>query len=61
MRSGRDGAKAEEALASLKRAAATDENLIPLLIDCARAYCTEGEIVDALREVFGEYTETPRF
>jgi methylmalonyl-CoA mutase N-terminal domain/subunit len=61
MRSGRDGAKAEEAMASLKRAAATDENLIPLLIDCARAYCTEGEIVDALREVFGEYTETPRF
>ena len=37
------------------------ENLIPLLVDCARAYCTEGEIVGALRDVFGEYTETPRF
>ncbi len=61
MRAGRDGAKAEAAMANLKRAATTDENLIPLLVDCARAYCTEGEIVDALREVFGEYTETPRF
>jgi methylmalonyl-CoA mutase N-terminal domain/subunit len=34
---------------------------MPLLVDCARAMCTEGEIVDALRGVFGEYTETPRF
>jgi methylmalonyl-CoA mutase N-terminal domain/subunit len=31
------------------------------LIDCARAMCTEGEIVGALRSVFGEYRETPRF
>jgi methylmalonyl-CoA mutase N-terminal domain/subunit len=38
-----------------------DENLIPPMIDCARAYGTEGEIVGALRMVFGEYTETPRF
>jgi hypothetical protein len=30
-------------------------------VDCARALCTEGEIVDALRSVFGSYTETPRF
>ena len=34
---------------------------MPPLIDCARAYCTEGEITDALRQVFGEYLETPRF
>jgi hypothetical protein len=27
----------------------------------ARAFCTEGEIAGALSEVFGEYTETPRF
>ena len=39
----------------------TDENLIPLLVDCARAYCTEGEIVEALRGVFGGYVEDPRF
>jgi len=31
-----------------------DQHLIPPMIDCARAHCTEGEIVGALREVFGE-------
>jgi methylmalonyl-CoA mutase N-terminal domain/subunit len=61
MRARRDQTKAEQALASLKSAAGGDDNLIPLLVDCARAYCTEGEIVGALKEVFGEYTETPRF
>ena len=39
-----------------------DANLIEPLIDCARARCTEGEIVGTLCEaVFGEYRETPRF
>src|SRR5207248_506308 len=61
MRGDRDDAEAERALEALRSAAATDENLIAPLVDCARAYCTEGEIVDALRRVFGEYTETPRF
>jgi methylmalonyl-CoA mutase N-terminal domain/subunit len=62
MRSARDDAAASKALAALKAAAATeDENLVPPLVDCARAACTEGEIVGALREVFGSYTETPRF
>jgi methylmalonyl-CoA mutase N-terminal domain/subunit len=62
MREKRDNPSAEQALRQLKAAAEDEsENLIPPLIDCARAYCTEGEIVDALRQVFGEYTETPRF
>ncbi|MFB3738010.1 MAG: methylmalonyl-CoA mutase [Candidatus Velamenicoccus archaeovorus] len=61
VRSFRDPAAAEAALAALRRAATTDANLMPLLVDCARAACTEGEIVGALREVFGEYHETPRF
>jgi methylmalonyl-CoA mutase N-terminal domain/subunit len=61
MREARRQAVAETALEQLKAGAAGDDNLIPLLVDCARAYCTEGEIVDALRQVFGEYTETPRF
>ncbi|HEX9375628.1 MAG TPA: methylmalonyl-CoA mutase family protein [Actinomycetota bacterium] len=61
-RRGRDDEAAGKALEALKAAAATeDENLVPPLVDCARAYCTEGEIVGALREVFGSYTETPRF
>jgi methylmalonyl-CoA mutase, N-terminal domain len=61
MRARRDQTKTDTALARLTSAARTDENLIPILVDCARAYCTEGEIVDALRGVFGEYTEDPRF
>ena len=62
LRGSRDVAAAEGALETLKRAAGSQsENLIPHLVDCARAYCTEGEIVEALREVFGGYTETPRF
>jgi methylmalonyl-CoA mutase, N-terminal domain len=62
MRLERDEAKVEGSLKSLRDAARDEsENLIPPMIDCARAYCTEGEIVGALRDVFGEYTETPRF
>ena len=44
-----------------KQAAATGANLMPPLLDCARAHATEGEIVDALQQVFGRYTETPVF
>jgi methylmalonyl-CoA mutase, N-terminal domain len=62
MRGGREEDAARTALERLKSAAADEsENLMPPLIDCARAYCTEGEIVGALRDVFGEYVETPRF
>ena len=32
-----------------------EENLIPHLIECAKAYVTEGEVCNVLREVFGEY------
>jgi methylmalonyl-CoA mutase N-terminal domain/subunit len=61
VRAARDGDAVSAALARLKAAAATDENLIPLLVDCARAECSEGEIVIALQDVFGTYTEAPRF
>jgi methylmalonyl-CoA mutase N-terminal domain/subunit len=62
LRAERDEDAAGRALARLKAAALDEgENLIGPMVDCARAYCTEGEIVGALREIFGEYTETPRF
>jgi methylmalonyl-CoA mutase N-terminal domain/subunit len=57
----RDEAAAESALKELVRAATTDENLIPLLIECARAECTLGEMVNVLKEPFGIYVEPPRF
>lgn len=46
---------AADALAALRAAAATDENLMPYIVDCARKWCTEGEICNELRAVFGEY------
>jgi methylmalonyl-CoA mutase N-terminal domain/subunit len=60
-RAGRDQARVEAALGRLRAAASTDENLIPLLVDAARVEATEGEMVDALRQVWGDYTEPPRF
>ena len=61
LRSERDQRAVDAALERLKAAAGTEQNLVPVLVECARAYCTEGEIIDALRTVFGEYTEDPRF
>ncbi|HYZ28869.1 MAG TPA: methylmalonyl-CoA mutase family protein, partial [Thermoleophilaceae bacterium] len=61
VRSGRDGVAAESALAALREGAAADVNLMDPLLDCARADCTEGEIIESLQRVFGTYTETPVF
>jgi methylmalonyl-CoA mutase, N-terminal domain len=62
VRARRDARAVEEALAALRRAAADeDENLMPALVDAARVHASEGEIVEALQEVFGSYTETPVF
>ena len=61
VRERRDASASAAALDRLVELASTDANLVEPLVDCARALCTEGEIVDALRRVFGEYTETPRF
>jgi methylmalonyl-CoA mutase N-terminal domain/subunit len=46
-----------DALEDLKRACHEGENIMPYLIACARAQATVGEIMDAMREVFGEYRE----
>ena len=60
-RSDRDGTAAEAALIALKDAATTDANLMEPIVECARARCTEGEIVRALADVFGTYRESPAF
>ncbi len=58
----RDGAAVERTLAALKKAAESEtENTMPYFIDCVKAYATVGEISDALREVFGTYTEPALF
>ncbi|MGE5282234.1 MAG: methylmalonyl-CoA mutase [Chloroflexota bacterium] len=60
-RAKRDAAAVESALAELKRAAAGADNLMPPIIAAARARATEGEMIAALQEVFGTYTESPVF
>jgi isobutyryl-CoA mutase large subunit len=57
----RDQGSADAALKELVRVASTDENMIPALIECSRAECTLGEMVNALKEPFGIYVEPPRF
>ncbi|HST46673.1 protein meaA [Jatrophihabitans sp.] len=54
-RAGRDAAEVAASLAELKAVAATDANLMPATLRCARAGVTTGEWAGALREVFGEY------
>jgi methylmalonyl-CoA mutase, N-terminal domain len=62
LRSRRDSAAVESALVRLKQAAARDEdNLMPPLVEAAKAYVTLGEMCDALRDVWGTWTETPVF
>jgi methylmalonyl-CoA mutase N-terminal domain/subunit len=61
VRARRDSAAVERALGELRSAAATDANLMPNLLDCARVHASEGEIVEALQTVFGTYRETPVF
>jgi methylmalonyl-CoA mutase, N-terminal domain len=61
VRARRDVEAVETALADVRAAAGSNVNLMPLLIDSARVHATEGEIVDALQDVWGPYTETPVF
>ena len=60
LRETRENDIARQNLTRLKEAAQNDTNLMPLLIDCAKAYCSLGEMVNTLKEVFGEYEE-PKF
>ncbi len=58
VRAARDDAAAASALQALERAAASTDNLTPFILAAVEAWCTVGEISDALRRVFGEYHET---
>jgi methylmalonyl-CoA mutase, N-terminal domain len=58
LRERRDAQVVTAALDRLKQAATTDENLLPIILECVEAYATVGEISNALREIWGEYRET---
>lgn len=59
LRDTRDNTAVSRALDRLRHGAVGDENLLPILVDAVRAYATIGEMCDALRDVWGEYEETP--
>ena len=61
VRSRRDSGAAAAALDWLKQGAQGEDNTMPLILDCVRAYCSVGEISDALRDVFGTYEEPAAF
>jgi len=62
VRARRDAVAVDTALTELKSAAANDRpNLMPTIIEAARAQTTMGEMCDALREVWGVWRETPVF
>ncbi|MFH0764880.1 MAG: methylmalonyl-CoA mutase family protein [Calditrichota bacterium] len=48
-------------LIRLGEAARSDQNLMPVFIDCAHAYVTLGEMMETLKGAFGEYTEAAVF
>lgn len=57
LRAERDAEAVQRTLSALTEAARTGENLVPRILDCARAYCTLYEIRFAMEEVFGAYRE----
>jgi methylmalonyl-CoA mutase N-terminal domain/subunit len=61
LRAERNNTKVRQALNQLKAAAQEDRNLMPPLIDCSRAYCTLGEMINVLKGVYGTWREEPVF
>jgi len=53
----RDAGRLEASLAALRKAAETEDNLIPLMLEAVRAHATVGEVSQALVPVFGLYQE----
>jgi len=51
----RDSARVQRLLARLEEVARSEENTMPVILECVEAYCTIGEICDVFRKVFGEY------
>jgi methylmalonyl-CoA mutase, N-terminal domain len=62
VKAGRDSARVEARLATLKDAASKEGvNLMPPIIEASRDYVTLGEMCDALRDIWGVWRETPVF
>ena len=53
----RDNKEVKRSLEKLRDKAKTDENLMPYIMDCVRAYATVGEMTKVLKDIFGEFNE----
>jgi methylmalonyl-CoA mutase N-terminal domain/subunit len=61
VKAARDHGAVETALKDLEAAAVAGGNLMPLLVDAARLHASEGEIIQTLQRVWGDYREQPMF
>jgi methylmalonyl-CoA mutase, N-terminal domain len=57
----RSDSEVSRTLNALERAAQEKRNVMPVLVDCCKAYCTVGEMADVFRQVFGEFREPSIF
>jgi methylmalonyl-CoA mutase N-terminal domain/subunit len=57
----RDADAVHKALSAVREAAKGSSNLMPPIIDAAKAYCTEQEVCDVLREAMGTHADRPEF
>ena len=55
----RDNDKVKRSLENLKKVVKGTDNTMPAILECIRCYATEGEIVEVMKSVFGEYVEPP--
>ncbi len=61
LREERDSQAVAAALANVEASASSEQNLLPPIIEAAHAGASLGEIVTAMKKVFGEWNETPAF
>jgi methylmalonyl-CoA mutase N-terminal domain/subunit len=61
VKASRDGARVAASLSAVRLAAKDKTNLMPPIIEAAKAYATQQEICDVLRDVFGTYTDPAEF
>ena len=57
----RDDEEVARTLAALRAAAESGANVMPPTLDAVEAYATVGEVIGALKDVFGTYKEPVRF
>jgi methylmalonyl-CoA mutase, N-terminal domain len=57
----RDGQKVAQTLRDLEKAAREEENVMPYLLECCKAYATVGEMTKIFKEVYGEFKEPSLF